>query len=334
MEVWLHAFAFPGRTAELARRAEAWGYDGMLVADSQNLNADVWVELALAVAATERLRLGPGVTNTATRHPAVTASAAATLQAESGGRAVLGLGRGDSALAQIGRQPVAVAEFEAQLARIAGLLRGEEVELDDGSPSTIRWIAESPTPAVPVAVAASGPQVIAAGARHAQRLDFTVGAEPDRLRWAIGLAREAAGEGEPPSLGVFLDVAVDPDRARARDLIRGSTSILARFGAEGAPPEGLSEVTREGIARLAAEFDEARHGESGTAAARELADEFIDRFAVCGPGPEVAGRLAALAELGIERVIVVPGSLDADPAALDESNQRFAAEVLPALKPF
>ena len=80
----------------------------MLVADSQNLNADVWVELALAAAATERLRLGPGVTNPATRHPAVTASAAATLQEESGGRAVLGLGRGDSSLGQIGRAPVPV----------------------------------------------------------------------------------------------------------------------------------------------------------------------------------------------------------------------------------
>lgn len=332
MEVWLHAFAFPGRTAELARRAEAWGYDGLLVADSQNLNADVWIELAIALAATERLRLGPGVTNTATRHPAVTASAAATLQAESGGRAVLGLGRGDSALAQIGREPVAVAEFEAGLARIAGFLRGEEVELEDGSRSRIRWIAESPLPAVPIAVAASGPHVIAAAARHAQQLDFTVGAEADRLRWAVGVAREAAGERPPPSLGVFLDVAVDPDRARARDLIRGSTSILARFGAEGAPPDGLSAVTREGIARLAAEFDESRHGESGTAAARQLSDEFIDRFAVCGPGPEVAERLRGLAALGIERVIVVPGSLDADLSALERSNERFAAEVLPALR--
>ena len=262
MEVWLHAFAFPRRTAELARRAEPWGYDGMLVADSQNLNADVWVELALAAAATERLKLGPGVTNTATRHPAVTASAAATLQAESGGRAVLGLGRGDSALAQIGREPVPVAEFEAQLARIVGLLRGEEVELDDGAPSEIQWIAESPAPAVPVAVAASGPQVIAAGARHAQQLDFTVGAEPDRLRWAIATAARGRRRRERPSLGAFLDVAVDPDRARARDLVRGSASILARFGAEGAPPDGLSAVTREGIARLAADFDESHHGQS------------------------------------------------------------------------
>lgn len=331
MEVWLHAFSFPGRTAELARRAEAWGYDGMLVADSQNLNADVWIELALAAAATERLKLGPGVTNTVTRHPAVTASAAATLQVESGGRAVLGLGRGDSALRQIGREPVAVAEFEAGLARIVGFLRGEEVELEDSSRSRVKWIAESAELAVPVAVAASGPHVIAAAARHAQQVDFTVGAEPDRLRWAVARAREAAA-GASLSLGAFLDVAVDPDRARARDLVRGSTSILARFGAEGAPPDGLSPVTRAGIERLAADFDESHHGESATVAARELSDEFIDAFAVCGPGAEVAARLAALAELGIERVIVVPGSLDADPAGLEASNERFAAEVLPALR--
>ena len=47
---------------------------------------------------------------------------------------------------------------------------------------------------------------------------------------------------------------------------------------------------------------------------------------------EVAARLAGLAELGIERLIVVPGSLDADPEAVEEANARLAAEVLPALR--
>jgi hypothetical protein len=28
VEVWLHAFSIPGRVAELARRAEAWGFTG------------------------------------------------------------------------------------------------------------------------------------------------------------------------------------------------------------------------------------------------------------------------------------------------------------------
>lgn len=331
MDVWLHAFSFAHRTAELARRVESWGFDGLLVADSQNLNADVWIELALAAAATERIAIGPGVTNPATRHPTVTASAAATLQEESGGRAVLGLGRGDSALTQIGRRPVHPSELERALAEIQGLLRGEEVELADGARSRIGWIAESGRPKVPVAVAATGPHVIELAARHAERIDFTVGAEPERLRWAVKTARAAAGDSEP-SLGAFVNVAVHPDRAAARDLVRGSTAILARFAAEGAPADGLSDVTRKGIEQLAAGYDESRHGQGAAPAARELADEFIDRFAVVGPADEVAERLTGLAELGIERAIVVPGSLDADPAEVEASNERFATAVLPALR--
>jgi 5,10-methylenetetrahydromethanopterin reductase len=319
VEVWLHAFAFAHRTAQLARQAEDWGLTGLLVADSQNLNADVWIELALAAAATERLRIGPGVTNPATRHPAVTASAAATLQEESGGRAVLGLGRGDSALTQIGRRPVPAHELEQALVEIQGYLSGG-----------IGWIAESSQAKVPVSVAATGPHVIAAAARHADAIDFTVGAEPERLEWAVETAH-AEADGSAPPLGAYLNVAVDDDRAAARDLVRGSTAILARFGTEGAPPDGLSETTRAGIERLAAEYDESRHGHSSAPAAQGLDDEFIDRFAVCGPAGEVLERLAALADLGLERVIVVPGSLDADPAAVAASNERFAADVAPAL---
>ncbi len=330
MEVWLHTFARPRQTAETARRAERAGYTGMLVADSQNLTAEVWVELAFAAAATGRLKLGPGVTNPATRDVSVTASAAATLQEESGGRAVLGFARGDSALRQIGREPVGTREFETALERLVAYLDGGPARLDGGATAEIDWIEGSGRPPVPVHVAASGARTIAAGARHARAVDFTVGAETDRLRWAVETARAVDRE-EPPSLGAFVNVAVDADRARARDLVRGSTSTLARFAAEGGSTAGLSAVTQAGIARLAGYFDESRHGSSRAAAAQELSDEFIDRFAVCGPADEVIERLAGLREIGLDRVVVVPGSLDADPKVLAESDERFAVEVLPTV---
>ena len=309
-----------------ARWAEEHGLDGLLLADSQNLNAELWVELALAAAATRRLRLGPGVTNPATRHPAVTASAAATLHAESGGRAVLGLGRGDSALRQIGRAPVHVSELEAALVAIQAYLRGEDARLA-GVASRLAWLADSPKP--PVAVAASGPAVIEAGARHAELVDFTVGAELDRLRWAIGVARSVS---DSVSLGAYLNVAVDPDPARARELVRGSAGIFARFSAEGSPAEGLSEVTRAGIRDIAQGYDEARHGQAAAVHSRQLDDEFVERFTVAGTAEQVAERLLEISRLGIERVVVVPCSLDTDPATLQRSNQRFADEVLPRLR--
>lgn len=325
----MHAFSFPGRVAELAQRVEGWGFDGLLVADSQNLTADIWVELALAGAATERIMLGPGVTNPVTRHPAVTASAAATLQSETAGRAVLGLGRGDSALTQLGKHPVSSSELERALMAIQGYLRGEAVEID-GTSSQIRWLAEAELSKVPVALGATGPRVIAIGARHCEQLDFTVGAEPSRLRWAIETARGAAPAGGP-SLGAYVNVAVHPDQAAARELVRGSAAIFARFAAEGAPADGLSDVTRRGIARLAGDYDESRHGLAAAGHARELDDEFIDRFAIAGPPEHVSERLKQLGALGIDRVIVVPGSLDSDPALVEASNERFAGEVLPTL---
>ena len=140
-------------------------------------------------------------------------------------------------------------------------------------------------------VAATGPHVIAAAARHAEGVDFTVGAEPERLRWAVGTAREAAGDREL-SLGAYLNVAVDPDRAAARDLVRGSTAIFARFATEGAPHDGLSEVTRAGIEQVAADYDEAHHGRAAAAHAQALGDEFIDRFAVVGSSAEVTDAAA------------------------------------------
>ncbi len=287
----MHSFSFARRVAAHAQEVERWGFDGMLLADSQNLNADIWVELGLAAAATERIKLGPGVTNPVTRHPAVTASAAATLQAETAGRAVLGIGRGDSALTQIGKRPVPVADLERALVAIQGYLRGEEVEFD-GARSRIAWIAADEAAKVPVRVAATGPHVIEIAARHADGIDLTVGAEEARLRWAVETA-QSAREGQP-SIGAFVNVAVHPDRAVARDLVRGSVAILARFGTEGAPATGLSDVTRRGIDELAAAYDEAAHGQAKAPAARGLEDEFIDRFAVAGPAGEVAERLRAL----------------------------------------
>ena len=66
----------------------------MAFADSQNILPDVYPVLALAARATERLKLMTGVSNSFTRHPAVTASAAMTIQKMSLGRFRLEVGRG------------------------------------------------------------------------------------------------------------------------------------------------------------------------------------------------------------------------------------------------
>jgi 5,10-methylenetetrahydromethanopterin reductase len=182
---------------------------------------------------------------------------------------------------------------------------------------------------VPVHVAATGPRTIQAAARRAEGVDLTVGAELERLRWAAGIARKAA----PGRLtvGAYLNVAVHPDREIARQLVRGSVATFARFATQGAPADGLSPVTKSGIERLASGYDADHHGEAQASYAELLDGAFIDRFALAGAAEDVRDRLAAIRHAGIERLVIVPCSLDADTAAVRESNERFAADVLPEL---
>src|SRR5215468_12471192 len=154
MDVGLLAPAGAGRAATFARTIEDLGFASLVMPDSQNLVPEVWVQLVLAAKATSRLRLGPGVTNSVTRDPAVTACAAVTLQAHSEGRALLCIGRGDSAVQRIGRREQRVDDFEPYLRALQAYLRGEAVPRD-GFDSRLEFLpALGSLPKVPVEVMA------------------------------------------------------------------------------------------------------------------------------------------------------------------------------------
>jgi len=283
-ELWLHGFPVTGNSADLARKAEAWGYDGLLLADSQCLQGDVYVGLALAVRATTTLRLGPGVTNPVTRHPTVTASAIATIHQESGGRAILGVGRGDTAVTEPGLRPASPDELREHVVRLRALLRGEPTDA-----GRLSWLNPALAP-VEIDVAATGRRTIAAGAQAADRVTLCLGAEPERLRPAIAAAR-AAGAAR---VGAYVNVGCAEDLAVARELVRGSAGIFWGFSAG--------------------------HGGHGVAPP----DDVLDRFAVVGPPGLVRDRLAELRSLGLDHLVLVPGSKFADPDALERSDELVA----------
>jgi hypothetical protein len=85
-EVWTNGAGMPSAFVRRAQWAEAAGFDGITIVDSQNLSGDCYIALAMAAAATTRIKLGTGVTNPFTRHPAVTAGAIATVQPRYVGR--------------------------------------------------------------------------------------------------------------------------------------------------------------------------------------------------------------------------------------------------------
>jgi alkanesulfonate monooxygenase SsuD/methylene tetrahydromethanopterin reductase-like flavin-dependent oxidoreductase (luciferase family) len=92
-------FADPHLTAEVAREAEAAGWDAMwvwdhIMRDPADPHADPWLLLAAIALATERIRLGPMVMPLPRRRPWHLAREAVTLDYLSRGRLTIGVGNG------------------------------------------------------------------------------------------------------------------------------------------------------------------------------------------------------------------------------------------------
>lgn len=336
MDIGLLMLATPGRAREIARRTEAAGFDHLGLGDTQNLGPDVWGQLMLCANASAALRLGPGVTNPASRDVAVTASAALALQIESGGRAFCGIGRGDSALAKIGGRPVSVEAFEQALVQLHAYLRGESTPRG-AVESRIEWAADGAITPPEIEVAAAGPHVIEAAARHADAIAFCVGADPEALERARARARAAAAAAgrDPDALryGAYVNCVVADDVGEACAIARGGVSVFARFS--GWSPD-TSEVVGAAAARDAQALSEGyemdRHAQAAGAGARALDDEFLMRFAVVGSPEQAVLRLGTLADLGLDFVTLAPGSSDMGWEEGWRSIERIGMEVIPALR--
>lgn len=349
------ATPLPG-VGEMAQKLEAAGWDSLGMVDSQNLAPDPYVFLSLAATATDRLKVMTAVTNVVTRHPAVTASSAFTLQAVSEGRFTLGIGRGDSALAHVGRSPARLAWFERYLAAVCGYCRGEDVSFeslpevpdhiapsvddlnlaDQPDASRIRWASRRVDP-VPVEVAATGKKVIGATARHADRVMFAVGAQPERVAWGVETAKQAAEDaGRDPStleFGAYVNAVCHDDPARAREIGRGSASLFIRFSAMHGTVNGPADDAQHDVFTTVHEnYDMNHHARDTGSQAEVIPDDFLDTFAIMGSVDHCVDRLGALVELGLDKFSVAGASFGSRDLEAAEAAARFIGEVAPQVR--
>jgi alkanesulfonate monooxygenase SsuD/methylene tetrahydromethanopterin reductase-like flavin-dependent oxidoreductase (luciferase family) len=154
----------------LARAAEAAGADWLGLPDAFWWR-DTWILAAEAARATQRLAVGPMVTNPYTRHPFVTLAAIATLQDLAGPRVILGLGAGGSEVA--GAANVSRADAPERTVELAGLIRRVSTgqPLDQESGRTL----EVPLAPTRVLVAGRGARMLRAAGQAAD----------DALLWAV-----------------------------------------------------------------------------------------------------------------------------------------------------
>jgi alkanesulfonate monooxygenase SsuD/methylene tetrahydromethanopterin reductase-like flavin-dependent oxidoreductase (luciferase family) len=279
------------RAAEQAGYARAWLVDG------QMLWHDLYVYMAHALAATERIEVGSGVTNPLTRHPSVTASAHATLAQLHPGRVLLGIGRGDNAVRTLGLKPVPTAELAATVPRLRAWMAGDEA---DGT--RIRWASER----VPVMICATGPRNLRLAGALADVAMIYVGVHPASVRWAIDHVRAGAEHaGRDPDdveIAALCALHVADDQEEAWEACRWAPAACAnhiayalRWNHEHGMPD---EMTRLVAARDAYDYY-AGHLDSRAAHTGYLTGDLVDDFAVAGPAERCLEKIRELGHLGV-----------------------------------
>jgi alkanesulfonate monooxygenase SsuD/methylene tetrahydromethanopterin reductase-like flavin-dependent oxidoreductase (luciferase family) len=276
IEGWIAGGSSWQETLALARRAEAVGFDSLWVVDHllyrypfEDPDApsfglwECWSWLAALAAATTRIELGPLVSATTFRNPALLAKIAETVDEISGGRLILGLGAGyhEREYSAFGFPfDHLVSRFEEALAIIHPLLRAGEVDFS-GTYYQARQCElrpRGPRPSgPPILIGAGGKRTLGVTARYADLWNAWSCNSVESVvaqRAAVDAACLAVGR-DPSTLARTVSLMVDlPDqhisstpnvvtdfRRSIEEPASGSTDELANL---------LRAYAREGISHV------------------------------------------------------------------------------------
>ena len=173
--------------AQFVSRCEEAGFDGVGILDSQMLERDVFVSMAMAAQATSRIRICSAVLNPVTRHVSVMASAIKTVSETAPGRAEFWIGRGFSSVQTIGVPPATVREMRECVLTLKSLLSGENVTFNAGNGKGATSRMRHGDAQLPrIFIAAHGPRTIEVAGEVADGVLLQVGIHPQ----AVELARQ------------------------------------------------------------------------------------------------------------------------------------------------
>lgn len=317
------------RVIDLARRAETYGFTHVWTFDSHILWEEPYVIYSKILDETRKVKIGPMVTNPATRDITVTASVFATLNEMYGNRTVIGIGRGDSAVRVTNGKPVTVAELRQSVIDLKGLVNGESIDYK-GNNIRLPWAADSRTD---VMVAAYGPKVLALTGEVGDGFILQL-ADPSIAEWTIKAVKDAAAAAGRDPESIYICVAapayVTEDIEHARDQLRwfggmvGNhvADIVERYGENGgAVPQALTDYikNRQG-------YDYNQHGQAGNSHADFVPDEIVDRFCIIGPPEEHIRRLEELKALGVHQFALYLQHDDKD-----HTLQEYGERIIPGI---
>jgi probable F420-dependent oxidoreductase len=316
------------RIVDLTKLAEERGFDYAWIWDSHVLWQEVYPIFTLQAVNTSKIRLGPCVTNPATRDVSVTASALATLMEISGGRIDCGIGRGDSARRVIGKRPVTLERLEEACRMIRDLAAGREVDYE-GTPTQFKWATGKWD--LPIWVAAYGPKALRLAGRVGDGVILQL-ADPYLIKWFLTFVKEGA-EGVGRSFEDIKVMSAAPayvsdDLAHARDQVRWFPALVSNHVVDLVKRYELADLPKELVDYIEARehYDYQDHGRTGAEHASFVPDDVVDRFCVIGTVEECKRKLRELEKVGVDQFNIY--TMVDDPGGVIRT---FGKELIPAL---
>jgi 5,10-methylenetetrahydromethanopterin reductase len=322
-----------------ATRAERLGYDRIGIWDSPALFREPWVTLTATALSTSTVRLGTWVTNPITRHPAVVAAAASTLDELAPGRIYMGIGSGGTGAWNLGLRSAALADFERYVVALRALMQTGEAEYQ-GAAITMPWAAPR---RVPIIVAAHGPRSLRLAGRIGDGVIVGLGITPDVVEQALTAVAEGAHEAGRTLADLevwftcFWFVDEEPGAAARRGAWAG-TSFAAHFARAGVAGKWVPEEIAEGIVELGRAYDYNTHGNVPEHQQREyvglaerlgVLDYVRRRFVFCGTPDEVEAQVRAAMAAGARNF---DGAIDAELPDHEERITAWGRHVLPRFR--
>jgi probable F420-dependent oxidoreductase len=312
-------------------RAEQLGFTHGWTFDSAVLWQEPFVIYSRILEHTERLVVGPMVTNPGTRTWEVTASTFATLNDMYGNRTICGIGRGDSAMRVAGRKPATLALLGEAMHVIKDLAEGREAEFG-GTSMRLPWVKDG---SLPVWMAAYGPKALELTGRQADGYILQL-ADPFLTEWMVKAVRRAAADAgrDPESVKIcvaapaYVTDGTDEARAHALDQCRwfggmvGNhvADLVTRYGeTSGMVPDELTTYIK-----AREKYDYSHHGRVGNPDTAFVPDDIVERFCLIGPPEAHVEKLEHLKSLGVDQFAVY-----AMHDAVDEVIEAYATTVIP-----
>lgn len=295
---------------EYGRIAEQAGFESLWVTE-RYFHEETFTLLGFLAAATQQIKLGVGVVNPYTRHPALLAMASATLDRLCGGRFMLGLGRSERFVIQDRMGiPYArpLATLEETVRHIRDLLAGAQRTTTTGHYRLhdVGLAIQPMQQRLPIYLAAIGPKALRLAGAVADGVVLNAYVPTGYVRFAVEEIRRAAREaGRDPNaidIACMLIVRLTDDPA---SMWLSLKQRLVRLLAEPYVGEILLEQGGFDPGILGPLRTSAAH-DNGKAALDLVRDEMVQSFYLVGNAAQCQARIAAYRQAGVDQPLLLP----------------------------